>query len=80
MKSAMQAPAYSVGWDVGGWNCDKNGKSRDVIVILGASLTIVGKSWRGNLRANIDAANTSNGWVRTLFALSAAVFPGLSWN
>jgi len=28
------APSFYIGWDVGGWNCDKNGKSRDAIVIL----------------------------------------------
>ena len=41
---------HFLGWDVGGWNCDKNGKSRDAIVILNQNLEIVGKPWRGNLR------------------------------
>lgn len=75
MNSGLQAPAYFVGWDVGGWNCDKNGASRDAIVILDASLAIVGKPWRGNLRATINAANTSEGWVHALFALCGAVPP-----
>jgi hypothetical protein len=75
MNSALQAPTYFVGWDVGGWNCDKNGESRDAIVILDASLAIVGKSWRGNLRASINAEKTSEGWVQTLFDLCGAVSP-----
>ena len=44
---------YFLGWDVGGWNCDKNGKSRDAIVILNQNVEIVGKPWRGNLRVPI---------------------------
>ena len=36
MSTGMQAPAFFIGWDVGGWNCDKNGESRDAIVILDA--------------------------------------------
>jgi hypothetical protein len=75
MSSGLQAPAYFIGWDVGGWNCDKNGESRDAIVILDASLTIVGKPWRGNLRACINAAKTSEGWVQTLFVQCDAVPP-----
>ena len=63
MSSALQAPEYFVGWDVGGWNCDENGESRDAIVILDASRSIVGKPWRGNLRASINAATSSEGWV-----------------
>ena len=75
MKGAMQAPEYFVGWDVGGWNCDNNSRSKDALVILDASLNIVGEPWRGNLRADINAANTSEGWVQALFALCAAVSP-----
>ena len=26
-----------IGWDVGGWNCDRNSKSRDALVVLDAS-------------------------------------------
>ena len=78
VNSPVQAPAYLVGWDVGGWNCDKNGENRDAIVILDASLAIIGKSWRGNLRANINAANTSEGWVQTLFALCGAASPPIA--
>jgi hypothetical protein len=75
MNSGVQAPAYYVGWDVGGWNCDKNGESRDAIVILDTNLAIVGKPWRGNLRASINAAKTSEGWVQALFAQCGAAPP-----
>ena len=73
MNSGLQASAYFVGWDVGGWNCDKNGESRDAIVILDDSLSIVGRPWRGNLRASINAANSSEGWIHALFVLCGAV-------
>jgi hypothetical protein len=75
MNSALQEQVYFIGWDVGGWNCDKNGESRDALVILDASLAIVGKPWRGNLRTSINAANTSEGWVQALFVLCGALPP-----
>ena len=43
MKPATAPPSFFIGWDVGGWNCDKNGKSRDAIVVLDSTPTIVGK-------------------------------------
>jgi hypothetical protein len=69
MSSAPHTPACYIGWDVGGWNCDKNGNSRDAIVILDAQLGMVGEPWRGNLRTSINTATTSEDWVRVLFAL-----------
>ena len=42
-----------IGWDVGGWNCDNNPKSRDAMVVLNAERQIVGKPWRGNLRLSL---------------------------
>ena len=54
MTYAATSSPYSIGWDVGGWNCDSNGKSRDAIVILNSTLTIIGKPWRGNLRECIN--------------------------
>lgn len=75
MSGVSQPQAFYIGWDVGGWNCDKNGESRDAIVILDASLAILGKPWRGNLRASINAATTSESWVHSLFALCGAVPP-----
>ncbi|MEW6400189.1 MAG: hypothetical protein AB1649_00220 [Chloroflexota bacterium] len=75
MSSGLRAASYYVGWDVGGWNCDKNGKSRDALVILDAGLAIMGKPWRGNLRTAINEATTTGGWIATLFALCAADRP-----
>lgn len=66
---------YYVGWDVGGWNCDENSKSRDAIVILGASQQIVGKPWRGNLRVTINDAKDAQDWVNRLFDLCQSEAP-----
>lgn len=57
---------------MGRWNCDKNGKSRDAIVVLDAALQIVGKPWRGNLRNTINAATGSEAFIHALFALCGA--------
>lgn len=59
--------AFFIGWDVGGWNCDKNGKSRDAIAILDARLSLVGRPWRGNLRDAINSATNSREWIAQLF-------------
>lgn len=72
MNQPHLAPSFYIGWDVGGWNCDKNGKSRDAIVILDPDLQIVGKPWRGNLRTTINAATGSDAFIRALFALCSA--------
>lgn len=48
---------YFVGWDVGGWNCDKNRNSRDALAVLsdsGNGLTLCGRHYRGNIRAEIN--------------------------
>ncbi len=42
-----------LGWDVGGWHCDHNSKSRDALCALenrGSGPVVVGKPWRDNLR------------------------------
>jgi hypothetical protein len=70
--SGAHVSAYCIGWDVGGWNCDSNGKSRDAIVILDANRAIVGKPWRGNLRSAINSAASSAGFVAALFELCGA--------
>lgn len=72
MSGVSQTPSFFIGWDVGGWNCDHNGKSRDAIVILDSTLAIVGKPWRGNLRTHINESTNANDWIRKLFALCAA--------
>jgi hypothetical protein len=72
MNSGPDPSLYYIGWDVGGWNCDKNRLSRDAIVILDSELVIVGKPWRGNLRTHINKANTTDEWIGSLFNLCAA--------
>ena len=66
---------YAVGWDVGGWNCDRNPNSRDALVILDPDLQIVGQPWRGNLRALINEALSTREWINALFALCEAEKP-----
>lgn len=43
MKLNVTSRSLYIGSDVGAWNCDKNGKSREAIVILDESLAIVGE-------------------------------------
>lgn len=66
---------FFIGWDVGGWNCDKNAKSRDALVILDADLRVQGHAWRGNLREAINAADSAEAFARRLFALCGAGCP-----
>lgn len=75
MSGGSRSSAFYVGWDVGGWNCDKNSKSRDALVILDAALAIVGGPWRGNLRAAINEAATSADCAAALFSLCKAAPP-----
>lgn len=76
MKSAAVPPSFAIGWDVGGWNCDNNGKSRDAIVILDSSVSIVGQPWRGNLRECIASSIMTADWIKALFAKCGAECPG----
>jgi hypothetical protein len=66
---------FFIGWDVGGWNCDKNRKSRDAIVILDDSHKAVGRPWRGNLREVICTATTALDWLSALFIKCGASYP-----
>lgn len=68
-------PQFFIGWDVGGWNCDKNPESRDAIVILDSNLAITGTPWRGNLREAINGAATTLEWLEQLFALCKTNLP-----
>ncbi len=69
----MSAPATDkhllIGWDVGGWNCDKNTKSRDALVVLDHQCQLLGKPWRGNLRQAINRAESSHSFIRELLKL-----------
>ncbi|MEA3187144.1 MAG: type restriction enzyme subunit [Chthoniobacter sp.] len=75
MNSPTAVPSFFVGWDVGGWNCDKNDASRDAIVILDDELSIVGRPWRGNLRLSIVSATTTGDWLAALFSKCGAALP-----
>jgi len=66
---------FYIGWDVGGWNCDKNANSRDAIVILDESRSIIGTPWRGNLRHAINESRNSTEWIHALFNLCDAGTP-----
>jgi hypothetical protein len=68
MKSAATKPVFFVGWDVGAWNCDRNGRSRDAIVILNESRSIIGKPWRGNLRECIISAQQTQKGLKAGYA------------
>lgn len=72
MTAPIPTAVFYIGWDVGGWNCDKNGKSRDAIVILGTTLQIVGRPWRGNLRRTINEAADASAFLKALFSLCDA--------
>lgn len=69
MTGSDQKRGWFIGWDVGGWNCDKNQNSRDAIVILDDNHEIVGTPWRGNLRECINSCSTSTEWIAALFDL-----------
>ncbi|HBA88583.1 MAG TPA: hypothetical protein DCZ75_11565 [Geobacter sp.] len=67
--------SFYIGWDVGGWNCDRNKESRDAIVILDLNLDVVGDPWRGNLRVDINKATTAEEWLSILFQRCKTVVP-----
>lgn len=69
------AANYFIGWDVGGWNCEKNKDSRDAIVVIDENKQVVGRPWRGNLRGTIAACKTATEWVQGVFALCRADAP-----
>lgn len=73
MNHVLTSPAFYLGWDVGGWNCDRNKNSRDAIVVLDADLRIVGRSWRGNLRSAITGSSTMRDFINRLIALCDVV-------
>ena len=75
MSGTSQPSLFFVGWDVGGWNCDRNTRSRDAIVILDTALAIVGRPWRDNVRTHINEATATGDWIRKLFSLCAAKQP-----
>lgn len=67
--------SFFIGWDVGGWNCDRNKKSRDALVILDSRGEECGSPWRGNLRGTINEANSTSEWLEALFRLCEEEYP-----
>ena len=67
-----------IGWDVGGWNCDKNQNSRDALVVLDHAGEMLGQPWRGNLRDTINAATTTAAFLAALLALCKLGNPAYS--
>ena len=57
------------GWDVGGWNCDRNRASRDALFVVDGAGDPAGVPWRGNLKEPINAAESTGGFVDVLLAL-----------
>jgi hypothetical protein len=58
-----------IGWDVGGWNCDKNPNSRDALVVLDGTGARIGQPWRGNLRQTLNTATTAADFLTAIVAL-----------
>lgn len=71
-----QGERLYIGWDVGGWNCDHNPASRDALVVLDASLTLVGAPWRGNLRETLNDAASPGDLIARLLGLCQHVADG----
>lgn len=67
---------FYAGWDVGAWNCEKNSRSRDAIVILDSKNQIVGTPWGWkNLRTQINDASNTDEWIEKLFDLCNTSVP-----
>ena len=60
---------FFIGWDVGGWHCDRNSTSRDAIFVLDADNKQAGSSWRGNLRKTINDNSTACEFVSAILKL-----------
>lgn len=66
-----------IGWDVGGWNCDKNPNSRDALVALDGTGARIGQPWRGNLRQTVNTATTAADFLTAILALCKLPAPAL---
>ncbi|WP_261319266.1 hypothetical protein [Microbulbifer agarilyticus] len=66
MHTDKDSETLFIGWDVGGWNCDNNANSRDALVVLDRRRNVLGHPWRGNLRAIINDAGSTQAWCRAL--------------
>lgn len=57
-----------VGWDVGGWNCDKNSTSRDALIVLDRGGVVQGIPWRGNLASVVLASSNIDEFKQAVFS------------
>lgn len=64
-----------IGWDVGGWNCERNANSRDALVVLDADRKLLGAPWRGNLRQAINECKTTADWISALLTYCQVDWP-----
>lgn len=75
MNKAASPDSLFVGWDVGGWDCDRNPNSRDALVIVDDQRRILGRPWRGNLRKAINDSDSTLKWLERIFLLCDAGSP-----
>ncbi len=68
-------PLFLIGWDVGGWNCERNARSRDALVVLDRAGRLCGTPWRGNLRPVINGADGTRQWLEMLLGLCGVRMP-----
>lgn len=68
-----------IGWDVGGWNCDKNPNSRDALVVLDAEGARIGQPWRGNLRTTLNTTRTAPDFLTAILTLCKLPTPAHVW-
>ena len=69
LSNIRKRESLFIGWDVGGWNCDKNPTSRDALIVLGHAGECIGRPWRGNLRTTINTAASTSDFLARLLAL-----------
>ena len=61
-KDVVKKKCY-IGWDVGGWNCDNNQKSKDALVVVDCECKEDLGHWRGNLRNTINEYDNTHEFI-----------------
>lgn len=74
VESGEEISLY-IGWDVGGWNCANNPRSRDALVVLDADRNILGQPWRGNLRETINYSTDTDSFISAILNLCWVYVP-----
>jgi hypothetical protein len=80
---SILTPRFFIGWDVGAWNCQNNGRSRDALVILtedgpGLSPTWLGGRAEFNLRERLDQTRLE--LLSSLFRACGVEGPGATFD